>query len=211
MKKLVLVSLVVALGLLAAVPSFAGPLEDKQAELSKVQAYMGVLDQKIKQARADKDVNKIASLNDEKTKSMNRAKALQDDIASLEKASGIMRGWLLTGGFGGGAGLLKIGYTLPVRNFNLTGDLGYALGNSFSVMVGDIQGVFGIGSNRLGVELTAANYSKSVTNVPGISGNIDQGTKIGAGIFFGMPLRGVMLQAGYNSALGLNANVAYKF
>ena len=211
MKKLILVSLVVAIGLLAAVPSFAGTLEDKQAELSKVQAYVGVVDQKIKQARADKDINKIAALNDEKKKNLDRMQSLQGDIASLEKASGIMRGWLLTGGFGGGAGLLKVGYTLPVKNFNLTGDVGYALGNSFSVMVGDIQGIFGIGNNRLGVELTAANYSKSVTNVPGISGNIDQGTKIGAGIFFGMPFRGVMLQAGYNSALGLNANVGYKF
>jgi hypothetical protein len=156
-------------------------------------------------------------------KAKTTVKVRQDKVTVIQKApvpkapvpvapaAGEQRGWLLTGGFGGGAGLLKIGYTLPVRNFNLTGDLGYALGNSFSVMVGDIQGVFGIGSNRLGVELTAANYSKSVTNVPGISGNIDQGTKIGAGIFFCMPFRGVMLQAGYNSALGLNANVAYKF
>ena len=192
---------------------------DNQVELQKIRAYIVQLDQKIEQARADKKVNKVAELKEEKNNAMAKADALQKEIAAAGAVSkaqvsneGDKSGWQAFGGFGGGAALVKAGYVFPMRsNFSLIADVGFGLGNNFSLVAGDIQGVFPWGSNRLGLEITAANYSKSVTNVPGISGNIDQGTKFGAGVFVGIPFRGLLLQAGYNSALGLNAGAVYKF
>ena len=63
----------------------------------------------------------------------------------------------------------------------------------------------------IGLEGGMANYSEKVENIPGISGEIDKGSKAGVGIFAGTKLGMVRARIGYNSALGLTAAAVYKF
>ena len=67
------------------------------------------------------------------------------------------------------------------------------------------------GDNYAGLRLGLANYSETVSGVPGVSGNVAKGSKFGLGVFAGRPIGPVLAQIGYDTALGLNAGAVYKF
>jgi hypothetical protein len=193
-------------------------VEKKKAELAKVREYMIVLDQKIKKARAAKKINKIAELKDLKRKELARAKKLKAEIARLEKgrpkakARAKGRARFQAGlGFGGGAGILGVGYAMPLGGLGLLVDGGYGMGSKYSVLSVNLSGIFPFGDNYAGLGMGMANYSETVTDIPGVSGNIDKGSKFGFGLFVGRAFGPLLAQIGYNSALGLTAGVNYKF
>jgi hypothetical protein len=91
-------------------------------------------------------------------------------------------------------------------------DAGMALGNQYSVVIIDIDGKISFGSRYLGLGFTYANYSETVADIPGISGNIDKGGKFGVDIFGGIPLdKQLNLQAGINTAIGFTGSLLYSF
>lgn len=195
-------------------------IENKKAELAKIKKYVMVLDRKIKKARSAKKINKIAELKDLKRKQLARAKKLKVEIARLEKgrpkgkakagAKG-RRGFQAGLGFGGGAGILGVGYAMPLGGFGLLVDGGYGIGSKYSVLAVNLSGIFPFGDNYAGIGMGMANYSETVSDIPGVSGNIDKGSKFGFGLFAGRAFGRICAQIGYNSALGLTAGVNYKF
>jgi len=199
-------------------------LREKRAELEKVKNYIKVLDQKIVNARNAKQINKIAQLKDMKRKELARAEALQLEITRLEKtgpgpspkakgrAVGPRKGgFQLSAGYGGGAGIIGAGYSIPIAAINLEIGAGYGIGNKYSVMTAGVAGVFPLGNFCVGLEGGMANYSEKVENIPGISGEIDKGSKAGGGVFVGTKLGMISARIGYNSALGATAAAVYKF
>lgn len=204
---------------------------EKRAELEKVKNYIKVLDQKIENARKAKQINKIAQLKDLKRKELARAKALQKEIARLEKAppgpspkargravgprqravGSRGRGFQLSAGYGGGAGIIGAGYYIPIAAVDLEIGAGYGIGNKYSILTAGVAGVMPLGNFCVGLEGGMANYSENVENIPGISGQIDKGSKAGVGIFAGTKLGMISARIGYNSALGLTAGAVYKF
>ena len=65
-----------------------------------------------------------------------------------------------------------------------------------------------MGANYIGLELSYAGYSNDVVNVPGLSGTTTSG--IGLGIIAGTNVGPVRLGVGYNTILGLRADVGYR-
>lgn len=202
-------------------PAFAG-LEEKKATLAKVRKYIKILDQRIIKARKARKINKIAELKEIKRKELKRAKRLKQEIAKLGKgkgkakgrAKGLMmpKGRFQVGlGFGGGAGMLGVGYGMLVAGLDLLLGAGYGIGNQYSVVTVGLAGVFPFGNNYAGLELGLASYSETVSDVLGVSGNIEKGSKAGIGIFGGTKLGMVDAQIGYNTALGLTVGAIYKF
>ena len=198
-------------------------VEEKKAELEKIKQYIITLDQKIIKARADKQINKIAELKELKRRELARAKELRQEIARLEKAEVRPRaakrmgpkakrgGFQVGAGYGGGAAILGAGYTIPTARLDLLIDAGYGLGNEYSVLSANISGVIPLGANYVGIGLGMANYSEKVKDIPGLSGEIDKGSRFGAGLFFGREFGRFRAQIGYNSALGVTAGLNYKF
>lgn len=194
---------------------------EKKAELAKVKQYIKVLDQKIKKARAAKKINKIAELKDLKRKQLGRAKRLKEEIKESEKVrkkAGVKRRgpkikgrFQIEAGYGGGAGILGVGYAMPMASFGLLVDAGYGIGNKYSVITANVSGILPFGDNYAGLGLGVASYSETVTDIVGLSGNIDKGSKAGFGVFFGTKLGMICAQIGYNSALGATAGAIYKF
>ncbi len=206
-------------------------LREKRAELEKVKAYIRVLDQKIESARSAKQINKVAQLKDMKRKELARAEALQLEITRLEKAppgpspkargravgpreravGPRERGFQLSGGYGGGAVIIGGGYSIPIAAFDLEIGAGYGIGNKYSIVAAGVAGVMPLGNFCIGLEGGMADYSENVENIPGISGQIDKGSKTGFGVFAGTNLGIVSARIGYNSALGVTATAVYKF
>jgi len=193
------------IGVMAAGGAFAS-VSNNEVELKKIKQYIQVLDKKIDAAKAAKQVNKVAELNELKREQLARAKALKPDFVI-----GSERGRQLSAGLGGGGLILDFGYSIPMANFDLLLDVGYGMGNSYSIMKAGAAAVFDRAPMFYGLEVGAANYSKAVSGVSGISGTIDQGTKVGLGVFVGKAMTDkIALQVGYNSALGATAFVNYK-
>lgn len=196
-------------------------VEEKKAELEKVKKYIISLDHKIRKARAAKKINKIAELKDLKRQELARAKELREEIARLGGSRGVKRrtragvgwerGFEIGAGYGGGAGILGAGYVIPTGRFNLLIDAGYGMGNKYSVLIANFSGIKSFGENYLGLGVGMANYSEKVADIPGLSGEIDKGSKFGLGLFFGRVFGCLRAQVGYNSALGLTAGLNYKF
>jgi hypothetical protein len=223
MKKITAVLLATVLVVGLSFPVF-GQIEGKKAEIEKVRQYIKLLDVKIKKARAAKKVNKIAQLKDLKRKELARAGKLKLEIEALEKAQvkvkakgqvkvkARRRGLQLGVGLGGGAGMLRVGYRLPLlQELDVVLDAGVGMGNEYTVITGGAAGIFTLGNLYTGLELCIANYSETVTDILGVSGNIDKGAKLGFGVFVGRPFGRLKAQVGYNSALGLTAGAVFKF
>ncbi|MBU0672944.1 MAG: hypothetical protein KJ732_07960 [Candidatus Margulisbacteria bacterium] len=223
MKRIVAMFTVVVLVIGLTQAAFA-QLAEKKEELAKVKKYIILLDEKIRKARGEKKINKIAEINEAKRQQLARAKLLGEEIVKLEKAEGgtsvaskpgpkIDRsaGFQVNGGLAGGSLALGAGYLLPVaQNIDLAFEAGYAIGNSFSIVIADVAAIMPLGNNFAGLEAGLANYSKTVSGVPGVSGNIG-GSNFGAGIFGGTTFGKIKVKIGYNTALGLTAAGVYKF
>lgn len=115
-------------------------------------------------------------------------------------------------GFGGGAGMVNLGYTFPIgTRAGIRVEAGYGAGNQYSLMDAGVSAIIPFGAEYVGVRLGAANYSEAVTDIPGISGILAKGTHVGGGIFGGMKIFGVDTEIGYNTDLGLTAGALFKF
>lgn len=196
-------------------------IEEKKAGLEKIQDYVKSLDQKIERARAAKQISKVSEFKELKRKELERAERLRKEIAKLEteakakiQAPKIERkgGFLLGAGFGGGAGIVGVGYRHPImQNFDLTFNAGLGIGNKYSIVIAGVTGIMPFGNNYAGLEIGLANYSEKVTDLPGLSGTFEKGSRVGLGLFVGTPIGPVRAELGYNSALGLTAGAVYKF
>ena len=121
------------------------------------------------------------------------------------------RGFLAGFGFGGGAGGVKIAYNLPGIKVDLSPEVGFGYGNNYSVSTIGISMVFPTTQFSVGAGVLLASYSTPATDILGLSGIVDSGTKIGGGISFATNIGNVKAQIGYNSALGLTLGALYKF
>jgi hypothetical protein len=216
---------------------FAG-LAEKKSELSKVKKYIRSLDAKIIAARSSKKINKIAQLKDLKRRQLERAKLIKVEIAELEKGgkkpvakpvvkkeakarAGVKAkvgaiGWQVEAGYGGGALIVGGGYAFPFRNLNLVANATLGMGNGYNIMNARLKALFNVRGQTVGTELGISNYSETVTDIPLVSGDIDKGAKLGFGVFWRRPINlprigKAFARVGYNTALGLNAGIVYKF
>ncbi|MGB9613866.1 MAG: hypothetical protein ACPL4K_06840 [Candidatus Margulisiibacteriota bacterium] len=217
MKKIIGVILVVVF-LVGLSPMLLAQIEVKKEELRKVEAYIKSLDQKINQAQAAKQTKKVKELKILREEQIKRAQALQAEIIKLQtgkpsasKLKSEKAGFLAGAGYGGGAGILSVGYALPLGGVDLNFDAGYGIGNKYSILVADISSVFSFAENYAGLALGVANYSDKVTDIPGLSGIIDKGAKVGFAVFAGRSLGMINVQAGYSTALGLTVGAKVKF
>lgn len=216
--------LLVAVLLLGFVGAAFARADDERAELDKVKKYLVVLDQKIKQARAQRHINKLAQLKHLKRQELARAKKLVADISALEsgskKAAGpkpvpaglaAWRRLQANAGFGGGGLLLGIGYVMPVARVELLPNAGIGIGNGYTILSAGLAAVIPLGDACFGVEGGLVDYSARVGNIPGVSGNLEKGMSAGFGVFAGRKIGPVRARVGYNSALGLTLGAAHRF
>ena len=222
MKKIV--SWFLVLGFAAAMAGMAcAQLEEKKAELEKVKIYIKTLDEKIVKARAQRKINKIAELKHLKRRELERAKKLRQEIASLEKVSPRGRAvgrpahaggrgrFQASAGYGGGGAMFGGGYVMPVGLAEAQFNAGLGIGNSYTVLCANVAGVFPLRNFYVGLEVGGASYSEKVRKIPGLSGDIDKGSRAGFGVFAGTKLGLIRAQVGYNSALGLTVGAIYRF
>ncbi|MFC1496565.1 hypothetical protein ACFL52_04040, partial [Candidatus Margulisiibacteriota bacterium] len=102
-------------------------------------------------------------------------------------------------GLSGGAALLGVGMHAPFKQYNLSGTLGYGLGNNYSVI--DVRGGIIINKN-FEVALTVGNYSKAV-QLSG-AGTVGSGITYGLGVFYNRKFnRNLLLNIGYSTNLGI--------
>jgi len=126
------------------------------------------------------------------------------------------RGFEAEVGYGAGALQLGGGYGFTFRNLNLVAGLSYGIGNSYSVMNAGLSAVFPFGDSFAGAQLGMTNYSARVADILGVSGNIEQGSRAGFGVFFGRPMSvpkigKIAVKFGYNTAMGITLVGVYKF
>ncbi|HVN67973.1 MAG TPA: hypothetical protein VMT55_06335 [Candidatus Sulfotelmatobacter sp.] len=116
------------------------------------------------------------------------------------------RNWIPKAGFSGGALMLGIDYRVAPMwdSVDLLAGVGYGFGNNYSVLAVTAGGACQVKDNYyVGASLDLANYSQS-------GSGFNAGTALGIGVFGGTVLHDKwQLQAGYSSALGLNARVGY--
>lgn len=220
---------------------FADTLEDKKEELQRVKKYVLTLDAKIIAARDARQINRIAKLKELKRRQLDRADLLKAEIAKLEKGEAVpepepealpapepapepeiakvikeeWRGWLAEGGYGGGALQLGGGYRFPFRNLKLVAKLDFGMGNEYTTVTAGLRAVFPVGPDFAGAELGVVDYSETVTDIPGVSGNIERGMQFGFGVFAGrpveLPFAKLDARIAYNTALGITASAIYSF
>ena len=118
--------------------------------------------------------------------------------------------WTLKGGYAAGGALLAGSISAPFKGVFVGGEAGYVVGNSFGVIDLGINCIYPMGDRYIGIEATYANYSKTVGNIPGISGS-KNGAQTGIGIIAGMPFRDFVVGAGYNTALGIRFDIGKKY
>ena len=236
MKKLVLVFLCVLLVSLSS--QAASVLEQKQANLVKIQKYIQLLDKKITTARKQAKVSKIIQLKGIKRDEIGRAKKLKAEIAKLKAGKSVPEvkevkkevaqpavpvatqtteqgrsaSLLATGGFGGGAGILEIGYLWPLqKQMDIGVEAGLGVGSGYTILLAGLTGIMPLGNNFIGLNAGLANYSDTIADIPGVSGNVAKGSNFGVGIFGGTTFRQIKLRVGYNTSLGLMLGALYKF
>ena len=115
-------------------------------------------------------------------------------------------------GFGGGAGILGVSYSMPLKpNTDIKLDLGYGVGTNYSLMLLQAQGIMK-NDNQLfaALSLDLVSYSTAVQDIPGHSGIINSGATLGIGIAVGKDFGLYSAQVGYSTILGLTAGVSYK-
>ncbi|MFC1571936.1 hypothetical protein ACFL31_05250 [Candidatus Margulisiibacteriota bacterium] len=186
-------------------------LDNDRTEFEKIKRYIELLDGKIVKAREAAQIDKLTWLKELKSKELERADYYRKKIAQSEEKTVGKRGWLAEAGIGGGTLSLGVGYPFVFRNLNLAVDLSYGFGTQYSVITAGIYSVFPVGGNHVGLKVNLSNYSQTVADVPGLSGNIDQGSRFGVGVFGGRKVGPVLAQVGYNTALGFTGGLVYQF
>ena len=97
------------------------------------------------------------------------------------------------------------------NNLGLLLDGGIGIGNNYTVLSAGLSKVWPLQEKYyMGLGLTGASYSKTVTGITGLSGNIEQGLRLGVGIFLGGKIAPPLnVQLGYNTVLGLTVGLLH--
>ncbi|MFH1542614.1 MAG: hypothetical protein ABIE84_05950 [bacterium] len=183
--------------------------QEREIELGKVRSYIELLDQKIIQAREARKIDRVAWLKELKRKETDRAEALRQ--GELEPSHSAKVGWLASAGFSGGATSFGLGYPFKYEEANLVAQGNIGIGNQYSVIGTGLAAVIPFSTYYLGSRVSLVNYSKTVSNIVGVPGTINQGTLAGLGAFVGTKVGELIAQVGYDTNSGIAANVIYKF
>ncbi|MFH1826296.1 MAG: hypothetical protein ABH823_03270 [bacterium] len=122
-----------------------------------------------------------------------------------------LAGWWGLGGWGGGALLMELAYPFKAKEQNLATDFGLGIGNGYTILKTGIAWLKPVKQNYFGLELSYLIYSHTVTDIPGISGNISSGGRFALGFFGGTTVNKIDFRLGYNSGLGITLMGVYKF
>ncbi len=117
---------------------------------------------------------------------------------------------IVKAGLAGGAFRIAGVLEKPINDkMSLSGDVGYGIGNQYTVLTAGIAGKYNIKSNiYAGLNLEYSAYSDPVKLTVG--GEIKDKSALGFGVFLGMPVReSVFVQAGYDTRLGAVAEIGY--
>ncbi len=126
-------------------------------------------------------------------------------------------GWFAEAGYGGGGLVVEGGYggLELMRNINYSAAAGIGIGSGYTVVILDLARVmYDMGKYYVGGGINYAMYSSpTVQNVPGLSsGRIPSQNMLGIELLGGMRVADrISARAGYSTALGLRAAVAYEF
>jgi|GEM_PF-2176726 len=145
----------------------------------------------------------------EKTKVVKPAPA---PVAVKPVTTGPKAGFLLEGGYGGGAVMVGVGYSRPFsERLNLVIDANYGFGNGYSVIMARAGGDFSFGNAFAGLAVAYTSYSAKVQDIPGLSGTFDKGSRFGGELSLGYSFGALKARLGYNTGLagGLTASAMY--
>ena len=179
-----------------------------EREISKLEVTLAKTKNRTQRLRLQKLINdykkEVVQLKKESTPAAAPAPAK----AAAPSGPAAPKTLIVKGGLAGGAGLIAGELLMPVGPMSVGGELGYAIGNNFSIIDAGVKGVYSLGAQFIGLEVNYAGYSKDVKEVPGLSGTIKSG--VGVGLVGGMPIGPVLAQVGYNTILGLRADAGYR-
>jgi len=180
----------------------AGKLE---REVSKLETTLAKTKNRTQRLRLQKTINDYKKEIADLKKEVSPAAAAKAKAPSGPAAPKTL---IVKGGLAGGAGLIAGELLMPVGPMNVGGELGYAVGNSFSIIDAGVKGVYSLGAQFIGLEVNYAGYSKDVKEVPGLSGTIKSG--VGVGLVGGVVMAPWQAQVGYNTIAGLRADAGYR-
>lgn len=196
--------------------------EEIEAKIKKIESEIARLNKKLEATQSETRKERLKALIAGHKANMNKLKGYlvegkekyKTEVVAIE----IMKVppkpyFLISAGLGGGALMIQGSYNHPLtQNFFLGGGAGYAMGkdNSYNVVKAGLQGLYNFEPIFLGAEASYVKYSDNVTEVPGLSGTITSEDKFGFGIIVGTEFKPITIQAGYNTALGITADVGYK-
>ncbi|MDI6731403.1 MAG: hypothetical protein QME05_02330 [Candidatus Margulisbacteria bacterium] len=210
--------------------------KNTQQEIKKAQKYVNLLDKKIKKlSKKPTAKNKavIVKLKQQKQYALQRIKSLKagqakktepvygeliiDELETeppselASQASSYPRSQVFVG-MAGGAGTLNLGYNFPVGPANnIRVEAGFGLGNQYSIIDAGISGTIPLGAQYVGLRLGVTNYSTATTDVPGLSGIIPQGAKVGGGVFGGLKVLNFNTEIGYSTDYGFLIGLIQRF
>jgi len=133
-------------------------------------------------------------------------------IAAKPVTTGPKAGFLLEGGYGGGAVMVGVGYSRPFsERLNVIMDADYGFGNGYSVILARVGGDFSFGNAFAGLAVAYTSYSAKVQDIPGLSGTFDKGNRFGGELSLGYAFGALKARLGYNTGLagGLTASAMY--
>ncbi len=122
-------------------------------------------------------------------------------------------GWYEKMGLVGGSGMIEIGYYFPIDSkIDLNQDLGYGIGKDYYIVMYEMAGRYKLNPDYfIEAAVDLISYSDKVKDIPGLSGAIDSGNRIGYGLAVGRNFGKWSIDLGYNAALGLIARGGYDF
>jgi len=102
-------------------------------------------------------------------------------------------------------------YARPLNLYqSLFFDAGYAFGNGFSAPKIGAGWIAKFGEGFFwGLELVGASFSKPIKEVSG-RGTVPEGASMGVGVLGGWGQDPIFCDVGYNSLLGVTANIGYR-
>lgn len=191
-------------------------LKEKQQELTVIRNEIQGLDLKIKDAKKFGRTKDVAEFRKEKAALIKKAAVIKQAVEKLEGQQNEVltnrAGFKLEGGYGAGALLLGIGYTVPFENnFGLRFDGNYYVGNQYSVVNVGFNTDYWSGMNFWGIGLGLVAYSHRVTDILGVPGIIGNESRINLNLCIGKVIEDWRLELGYGTVLGVQAKLGYKF
>lgn len=197
--------------------SFSGARAEDPTRLEKLQNEIVQLEKKLSAAKTQTRKDRIQQQIAEYKAEIDKLQAVpasvkleQVSVKLIEKPQPRRSIWLEAGA-GGGALALSVVYAQPLNPVNsLFLDAGYAFGNGFSFPKLGVGWLTKFGEGFFwGLELVGASFSKPIKDVSG-RGTVPEGANMGLGALIGWGQDPVFCDVGYNSLLGLTANIGYR-